>query len=48
MASIMLLGMLIMSMAAWMYAIGASFLRVRILIAERERGAEWLQTGAAS
>ena len=48
MASIMLLGMLILSIAAWMYAIGASFLRVRILIAERERGAEWLQTGAAS
>jgi heme exporter protein C len=47
MASTMLLGMLIMSIAAWMYAIGASFLRVRILIAERERGADWLQTGAA-
>jgi len=47
MASTMLIGMLIMSLAAWMYAIGASFLRVRILIAEREHGAEW-QPGAAS
>src|SRR5690349_14714923 len=43
MASIMLIGMLIMSMAAWMYAIGASFLRVRAIIAEREQGAQWLQ-----
>jgi heme exporter protein C len=46
MASTMLVAMLIMSLAAWMYAIGASLLRVRIIIAERERGAEWLETGA--
>jgi heme exporter protein C len=48
MASTMLIGMLIMSLAAWMYAIGASFLRVRILIAEREQGADSLQAGAVS
>src|SRR5689334_2243568 len=35
MASTMLLAMLIMSLAAWMYAIGASLLRVRSIIAER-------------
>ena len=46
MASIMLIAMLIMSIAAWMYAIGASFLRVRILIAEREQDLGGLQAGA--
>jgi len=46
MASTMLMAMLIMSLAAWMYAIGASLLRVRIIIAEREQGAEWLEAGA--
>ena len=39
MAAIMLVGMLIMSIAAWMYAIGASLLRLRIIIAERELSA---------
>ncbi|MCC6534298.1 MAG: cytochrome c biogenesis protein CcsA [Burkholderiales bacterium] len=43
MARIMLTGMLIMSLAAWLYAIGASLLRVRAIILEREAGAEWLQ-----
>jgi heme exporter protein C len=47
MASIMLVAMLIMSIAAWMYAIGASLLRVRILIAEREQDLGGLQAGAA-
>ena len=47
MASIMLIAMLIMSIAAWMYAIGASLLRVRILIAEREHDLGGLQAGAA-
>jgi heme exporter protein C len=47
MASIMLIAMLIMSIAAWMYAIGASLLRVRILIAEREQDLGGLQAGAA-
>jgi heme exporter protein C len=46
MASTMLVAMLIMSLAAWMYAIGASLLRVRIIIAQREEGAEWLGAGA--
>lgn len=42
MAQIMLAGMLIMSLAAWMYAIGATLGRVRAIILERESGAEWL------
>ena len=48
MASIMLIGMLLMSLAAWMYAIGASLLRVRIIIAERERYADGLTAGVPS
>jgi heme exporter protein C len=46
MAATMLVAMLIMSLAAWMYAIGVSFLRVRAIIAEREQGADWLASGA--
>ena len=42
MASIMLTGMLIMGLAAWMYAIGAALSRVRSIILEREAGADWL------
>ncbi len=48
MASIMLIGMLVMSLSAWMYAIGASLLRVRILIAEREQAPDGLAAGAPS
>jgi heme exporter protein C len=42
MARIMLTGMLIMALAAWMYSIGAALLRVRAIILEREAGAPWL------
>jgi len=42
MAAIMLNGMLLMALAAWMYAIGAALVRVRAIILEREAGAEWL------
>ena len=42
MASIMLSGMLVMGLAAWMYAIAAALFRVRTIILEREAGAEWL------
>src|SRR6516164_9298947 len=42
MASIMLTGMLIMSFAAWFYAIAACLARVRTIIVERERGAAWI------
>jgi heme exporter protein C len=43
MASIMLVGMLIMSIAAWFYAIAAAFARVRSIILERERQTEWVK-----
>jgi heme exporter protein C len=42
MASIMLTGMLVMSLAAWFYAIAVALARVRTIIVERERGAVWL------
>jgi len=43
MAAAMLLGMLVMSLAAWMYAIGVSLLRLRTVILEREADAEWVR-----
>jgi len=42
MAATMLAGMLLMALAAWMYSIAASLHRVRSIIVERERGADWL------
>jgi heme exporter protein C len=42
MAAIMLTGMLIMSFAAWFYAIAVSLHRVRAIIVERERGSAWV------
>jgi len=42
MASIMLLGMLVMTFAAWFYAIAVALWRVRAIILERERGATWV------
>ena len=42
MATIMLTGMLIMSFAAWFYAIAVSLHRVRSIIVERERGSAWV------
>jgi len=41
MASTMLLGMLIMALAFWSYSIGAALHRVRTILLERERRAEW-------
>jgi heme exporter protein C len=43
MAATMLVGMLIMSLAAWMYAIGVSFLRLRNIVLERESDADWVR-----
>jgi heme exporter protein C len=43
MASTMLLGMLIMALAAWMYSIAASLMRLRAIILEREEGTEWVR-----
>jgi heme exporter protein C len=42
-ATPMLLGMLIMSLAFWMYCIAVTLVRVRTLILERERHAAWVQ-----
>jgi heme exporter protein C len=42
MAAIMLWGMLVMVFAFWSYCIGAALLRVRRIIAERERSAAWM------
>ena len=38
----MLSGMLIMSIAAWLYAIAVALWRVRAIILERERGSAWI------
>jgi heme exporter protein C len=43
MAMTMLLGMLLMALAAWMYSIAASLARLRAIIRERERDTEWLR-----
>jgi heme exporter protein C len=43
MAKTMLLGMLLMALAAWMYSIAVAFARVRGIILERERDAEWVR-----
>ena len=42
MDEIMLYGMLIMTFAAWFYAIAAALYRVRDIILERERQTEWV------
>jgi len=42
MAATMLLGMLIMALACWMYSIAVSLARVRCIILEREQQAEWI------
>ena len=41
MAAVMLQGMLVMSLAFWMYCIAVALARVRIIILEREQHAEW-------
>ena len=42
MASIMLIGMLIMAIAFWLYAIATALARTRILIREREAQSAWI------
>jgi heme exporter protein C len=41
MAKTMLIGMLIMALAFWMYSIAAALMRVRSIILERERHTDW-------
>jgi heme exporter protein C len=43
MATTMLTGMLIMSLAYWMYSIAMALTRVRAIILEREAHADWVQ-----
>ncbi|QLG87760.1 cytochrome c biogenesis protein CcsA [Chitinibacter bivalviorum] len=43
MASVMLLAMLLMGLAAWMYAIAMTLRRVRVLILQREANTRWVQ-----
>jgi heme exporter protein C len=44
MARIMLWGMLIMALAAWMYTIAVALVRARSLVLERERQTDWART----
>jgi heme exporter protein C len=48
MASTMLLGMLLLAFAAWMYSIATALSRVRSIILERERDAEWVRMQRAA
>jgi heme exporter protein C len=43
MARIMLLGMLVMAIAAWLYTIAVALYRVRTIILERERNTDWVK-----
>ena len=43
MARTMLLGMLIMALAFWMYSLGAALMRLRCIILERERASDWVK-----
>jgi heme exporter protein C len=43
MAKLMLIGMLVMAMAAWLYTIAVALYRARTLILERERHTDWVK-----
>ena len=43
MATTMLAGMLLMALAFWMYSIAVMLMRLRCIILERERNAEWVK-----
>jgi heme exporter protein C len=47
MATTMLTGMLVMSLAFWMYSIAVSLLRLRVILLERERHAGWTRQALA-
>lgn len=42
MAALMLIGMLLMALASWMYTVAIALMRVRCIILEREHHAGWL------
>ena len=43
MAASMFAGMLVMALALWLYSIAASLVRVRAIMLERERNADWVK-----
>jgi heme exporter protein C len=43
MAATMLLGMLLMALAFWMYTIAVALMRVRCIMLERERTSDWVK-----
>jgi heme exporter protein C len=43
MASVMLQGMLLMTVALWVYAIAATLQRLRAIVLERERNSDWVR-----
>ena len=43
MATTMLAGMLLMALAFWMYSIAVALMRLRCIILERERNADWVK-----
>ena len=43
MAATMLLGMLLMALAFWMYTVVVALMRVRCIMLERERSADWVK-----
>jgi heme exporter protein C len=47
MAATMLVGMLVMALAAWAYTIAVSLARVRVIMIERERGSAWVKEAMA-
>ncbi|MBL0074878.1 MAG: cytochrome c biogenesis protein CcsA [Rhodocyclaceae bacterium] len=44
MAQTMFAGMILMALCFWMYSIAVALMRVRAIIIERERNAEWVRT----
>ena len=48
MAATMLTGMLLMALAAWLYSIATALARLRRIILERERDAEWVRMQRAA
>lgn len=47
MAATMLLGMLLMALAFWMYSVAVALMRVRCIMLERERSSDWVQALSA-
>jgi heme exporter protein C len=43
MVATMLIAMLLMALAFWMYTIAVALMRVRCIMLERERTAEWVK-----